>query len=523
MTSTSFNAADRLQLREHGISVEEAERQLRLFREPPGYIQLDRPCTVGDGIVKISRDEIPDLHARHADAAAAGRFVKLVPASGAASRMFRELLFFQCGEGRQVTWEDAVARAGDGDARAEALVRFVRAVKRFPFRRDLEAVLDEQGLSLDALSEMGAFGEILDALLGSPGLGYGNLAKGLLAFHGNDDESRTPFEEQLVEAASYVRDAQGKSRLHFTVAPEHRGGFVRLFESVRERYRQRYETDFDVEYSVQKPSTDTIAVDRDNRPLRDAEGRVLFRPGGHGALIENLNDMGADLVLVKNIDNVQPDRLKQDTLDWKRTLAGYLVRLQERVFDLLARLRSATPRSEILDEASGFAQRSLHVELDGFAKPTSYQAKRAFLIDRLNRPIRVCGVVPHTGEPGGGPFWVRGPSGALSLQIVETAQIDPQSKTQQEVLGRTTHFSPVDLACAVRDSTGRPFDLRRFVDPDAVIVTEKFVAGQTVRAQERPGLWNGAMSAWNTVFVEVPLTTFSPVKTVFDLLRDEHQ
>jgi hypothetical protein len=301
--------------------------------------------------------------------------------------------------------------------------------------------------------------------------------KGLIPFHSYPDRSRTAFEEHLVEAAAYTRGADGRCRLHFTVSPEHLTGFEELLDRVGEGYAERLGARFEVGFSVQKPRTDTLAADEDGRPLHDSAGRLHLRPGGHGSLIENLNDLRGDLVFVKNIDNVQPDRSRSVTVEWKKLLAGYLVKLEREASSLL----------------------------------------------RLNRPLRVCGVVPNTGEPGGGPFWVRHGDGTTSRQIVETAQVDASDDAQQRLLRSSTHFNPVDLVCAVRDADGKPHDLREFVDQEAVIITRKTVGGREVRALERPGLWNGGMAGWNTVFVEVPLETFTPVKTVLDLLRPEHQ
>jgi hypothetical protein len=309
--------------------------------------------------------------------------------------------------------------------------------------------------------------------------------------------------------------------LHFTVSPEHRAGFDRLFRTVAPDYEKRLDVRYEVNDSVQKPSTDTIAVDGSGRPLRDADGQLLFRPGGHGALIENLADLEGDLVYVKNIDNVQPDHLREPTRIWKRMLAGHLVHLERRAHGYVARLRRAEAPAAVLADALRFAREELNIALG--EREASSTTLQPLLLDRLDRPLRVCGVVPNTGEPGGGPFWVVDGDGRESVQIVETAQIDPGDSDQQTRLRQATHFNPVDLVVAVRDAEGRPHDLRSFIDPDAVIVTRKSAEGRELLALERPGLWNGAMARWNTVFVEVPLATFSPVKSVLDLLRAEHR
>ena len=507
-----FTDSDLEQLGQRGISTEEAARQLRLFSDPPGYVDLARPCTVGDGIVRLEADEIPDLHRLQEGAAAAGRFRKFVPASGAASRMFKELLYFQRGDGSGLSWDEIHAQAGAGGKEAADLIAFVGGLERFPFRDDLRRRAGGDD-----------FRELLSAMLTPGGLGYELLPKGLLKFHAYPEGSRTPFEEHLVEAALYVKDATGTSRLHLTVSPEHREAFTSHFFEVRERYESRYDARFEVDYSLQKPSTDTLAVDAANRPLRDDRGGLLFRPGGHGALIENLNELYGDFVYVKNIDNVQTDHVKRSVLHWKKALGGYLVKLQRETFERVRKLRKRQPSVAALDEAIDFAGSRLAVELNGRLDPLSHQERSAYLIDRLDRPLRVCGVVPNTGEPGGGPFWVRGPDGRISKQIVEGAQIDPESEGQQALLRASTHFNPVDLVCALRNDEGRPYDLQRYIDNDAVIIASKSAGGRELKALERPGLWNGGMAEWNTILVETPLETFSPVKSILDLLRPEHQ
>lgn len=499
-----FREFDVAQLREHGIAVEEAERQLALLLRPPARVRLDRPATLGDGIETISPSATPGLLARHEVAAAAGRLTKFVPASGAATRMFQDLIALLDAE-----------RGGDPSIALDLL----REIRRLPFREPLRDVLARAGQDLDELQAGGAFLEILGALLGPGGLDFAALPKGLLPFHAYREGIRTAFEEHLVEAAGTVRGADGTCRLHLTVSPEHLGRFRELLRTAGPGYERDLGVRFDVTFSLQKPSADTIAVEPDGRPLRDGGGRIVLRPSGHGALIENLNDLGDDVVLIKNVDNVQPDRLRGATLRWKRLLVGRLVEIEERVRRYASALeRSAEPA--LLEEAEEFARWPL-----GHAAPyvSDGEARRRQLQGALSRPLRVCGVVRNTGEPGGGPFWVREASGGTSLQIVESAEVDRASAAQRAILETATHFNPVDLVCGVCAPSGRPYDLRAFVNPDAVIVARKFQAGREIRVLERPGLWNGAMARWNTVFVEVPSATFTPVKTVFDLLRPEHQ
>ena len=512
MSSFNLTDADRGQLDARGISPEELERQLSLFRKPRQFARLVRPCTVDDGIRRIREDEAEELLTLHREAAAQGRFAKFVPASGAATRMFRDLLVYLKGPRRDSAWPSVVEQAQGGDSSARVLVRFMEELQRFAFWDDLHAVVGRP-------IRTGEFRPVLDALLEPEGLGYEKLPKGLLKFHSYPERPRTPFEEQLVEAADYSLGADGRCRLHFTVSPEHLERFEALFREVREFYESRFDVRYEITYSVQKPSTDTLAVDLENRPFRDESGQLVFRPGGHGALIENLNDLGADLVYIKNIDNVQPDDRRPSVSRWKRILGGYLVKLQRRGQEILDRLRGEVPPQEFLEQALRFASTRLQVQLNGRLDNRSPEARRRWLLDRLSRPIRVCGVVPNTGEPGGGPFWVRERDGSVTLQIIETAQVDLDDAEQQTILAGSTHFNPVDLVCGLRDGDGRPYDLHRFIDHDAVIVTEKSHAGRDLKALERPGLWNGAMAGWNTVFVETPLESFTPVKTVLDLLR----
>jgi hypothetical protein len=339
----------------------------------------------------------------------------------------------------------------------------------------------------------------------------------LLKFHRYPTGSRTPFEEHLVEAAAYVRDRHGVARLHFTVSPQHLDRFQQLLAQVRPAYEARYASRFDVGFSTQHPSTDTIAVDPENHLFRDDAGQLLFRPGGHGALIENLHDLRGDIVLIKNIDNVVPDDRKGPTFYWKKVLGGYLVDVQHHIFRHLARLHDAPTPPDALAAALHFVRDALSVSV-----PPSMAAGadllRDFLIAKLDRPLRVCGMMRSEANPGGGPFWVKGHDDTCTLQIVESAQVDPHAADQQAVLRAATHFNPVDLACGVRNWKGVPFDLRRHVDHTAVFISHKSHGGKPLKAIEHPGLWNGAMADWNTLFVEVPPETFRPVKTVNDLL-----
>jgi hypothetical protein len=521
MARHGFTEEDLAQFADRGIPVDIVERQLELFKGPPPRLQLQRPCKVGDGIRRLGEEEAARCADAYETKGPARRCVKFVPASGAATRMFRALLRSE-GEG-EASLEVVERRADSGDPDAQDLLIFLRGIKRFAFFEALKSALSREGLDLERLMGEGAFTDILRLLLTREGLDYAHLPKGLILFHRYPDGSRTPLEEHLVEAAAYAMDQGGTSTLHFTVSDEHLGAFRAILARVQPLYEKRYKVSFHVTFSVQKASTDTIAVDLDNRPFRLGDGSLLFRPGGHGALIENLNDLRGDIIFVKNIDNVVPDRLKPETSRWKKVLAGYLLNTQSRVFDYVRRLSTGEITEALLEDITAFMGESLSLAPPASGAGVSLRERAELFRNRLHRPIRVCGMVRNVGEPGGGPFWVADRNGEVTPQIVESAQVDHDSEDQEKIWNASTHFNPVDLICGVRDWEGRPFDLKAYTDPDAVFISRKSKEGKDLKALEHPGLWNGAMSGWITLFVEVPLATFNPVKTVNDLLREEHQ
>ena len=501
---TTFRASDLDALAQQGIAPQEAQRQLQLLGRPPQWTRLDRPCTSATG----SCDSLSRITMRCL------RFTARRQRPDALPSLFPHL---ERRRGCLRSCWPYRSQAQSAASEPPATVRqFVDSVERFAFypelKRRLSSVIDPAQPQ-----------PVLEALLDAEGLDYERLPKGQLLFHRYEgDDLRTPFEEHLVEAAHYARAKDGDCRLHFTVSAEHREGFEKLLAAVGPRWAERFSARWEIGWSHQKPSTDTIAIGNDGEPFRDSTGRLIFRPGGHGALIENLADLSGDLVYIKNIDNVQPDRLREATLLWKRLLGGLLVQTEREIHQHLRALDGKSPDVTALDRAERFLRERFSMELPAVSRAGA-QSRRSFIAQLLHRPLRCCGVVANTGEPGGGPFWVRGADGIDRPQIVETAQVAPGDASQQAQLKSSTHFNPVDLVCALRDLRGQPFDLQPFIDPDAVIVTEKSSGGRELKALERPGLWNGAMAGWNTLFVEVPLQTFSPVKTVLDLLRDEHQ
>ncbi len=522
--SDFFGEEDLRQIADWGLTLEKVLSDIERCKKGFSVVRLQRPCTVGDGLTVLRGSELDRLSQVQAQAASAGRITKFVPASGAASRMFQLLLSLM---DRLAVLDGSQSEAAidPTDRNHQMFLQFIRNLKQFAFYDELRSVMTRDGLQIEQVVAHKRYADLLTYLLTPTGLNYANLPKGLIPFHRYADHSRTPLEEHLVEAVAYAQDQDRVARVHFTVPPEYQEAMRAHVETLRPRY-ERLGCRFIVTFSVQKPSTDTLAVDQWNEPFRDETGRLVFRPAGHGALLENLNDLQGDIIFIKNIDNLAVDRLKPETYLYKRALAGYLIELQNEIFHYLQALsheRHELVEERWLKEVFAFARERLSLAPPADLARKSQAERKAFLAGRLNRPLRVCGVVQNTGEPGGGPFWVRHPDNTLSLQIIEAAQVDMQTAEQRALWEAATHFNPVDLVCGVRDYRGRPFDLPRFSDPDTGFIAQKSKDGKVLRALELPGLWNGAMAHWNTAFVEVPLITFNPVKTVFDLLRDAHR
>ena len=476
-----FTEQDLQQIADHGLTLARVETQLENFRRGFPWLNVVRAASPGDGIAVLDDAQAEAAVARYEKAAAGLGIVKFVPASGAATRMFKELFEF-VNEGK----------------RGKGIDTLLSNLDRFAFWPELQAVLPA-----------GADDRAKVSAIVNEGLNYGHKPKGLVTFHAYPEGARKAVEEHLVEGASYA-SSNGVACIHFTVSPEHMEGFRTLLAEKVPVYEKRFGIRYDISFSVQKPATDTIAVNPDNTPFRQDDGRLLFRPAGHGALIENLNEIDADVIFIKNIDNVTTDAQRGDTVRYKKVLAGVLLDLQERAFEYL---RALDVEGCELAPIAEFIEKRLCVKL-----PADYDS--ALLRAVLDRPIRVCGMVRNEGEPGGGPFWVGNPDGTESLQIAESSQIGPDD---MPLMKSATHFNPVDLVCGVKTSKGGKFDLRQYTDPSTGFISSKSSGGRELRAQELPGLWNGAMARWNTLFVDVPITTFSPVKVVQDLLRPQHQ
>ena len=476
-----FTSNDISQIEARGLSVAEVEKQIDNFRNGFPSLPVVRAASGGDGVRQLTEEELHNAEEIYNSRTKGIKTIKFVPASGAATRMFKELFEYV-----------------NDDKRTAGIDKLITNLEKFAFFAELAKYLKPQIDDKDVVRNI-----IID------GLGYGSKPKGLVTFHAYKEGARKPVEEHLVEAALYASDGE-RATIHFTVSPEHKAGFLSLLEERQSYYEKKYGIKYDVSFSEQSPATDTIAVNPDNTPFRNDDGTLLFRPAGHGALIDNLDKLDADIIFVKNIDNVTTDERKPDTITYKRVLAGELLRLQERCFELLRAIKRGEDRFE---EAKAFLQSELCCKLPE-------NASNELIINTLDRPIRVCGMVKNEGEPGGGPFWVGDDHGREQLQIAESSQI---AKEDMHLMKEATHFNPVDLVCGVKRYDGTKYDLKQYTDPKTGFISSKSAGGRELRAQELPGLWNGAMANWNTIFVEVPISTFSPVKVVQDLLRPEHQ
>jgi hypothetical protein len=500
---------DLKQITQKGISEEKLNNQLEQFKTGFPFLKLEAAAAIGRGIIAPDEAQRQQyVEAWNQYKAEGRRVVKFVPASGAASRMFKDMFAFVDAD-YDVPTTDFEKHYFDN-------------IQKFAFYDALNAAcLKNEGKDIPTLIAAGNYKAVAAQMLRPEGLNYGQLPKGLLLFHNYAEGPRTPMEEHLVEGALYAASA-GEAHVHFTVSHEHMELFKQKVAEKADLYAQKYGIKYDITFSEQKPSTDTVAANADNTPFRNDDGSLLFRPGGHGALIENLNEIEADVIFVKNIDNVVPDRLKQDTVEWKQVIAGVLVTLQQKAFGYLRKLDTGKYSHEEIEEMIRFVQQDLCCR-----KPDIKELEDAELViylrKKLNRPMRVCGVVKNVGEPGGGPFLTYNQDGTVSLQILESSQIDKSNKEYMEMFTKGTHFNPVDLVCAVKDYKGNAFNLPEYVDKTTGFISSKSKSGKELKALELPGLWNGAMSDWSTVFVEVPLSTFNPVKTVNDLLREQHQ
>lgn len=514
---------DKKQLDNLNITIEQVERQINQFKNGFPFSELIAPATVGNGIIKFNNDEVQELIKQFDEDKQYYDILKFIPASGAASRMFKNIYSFVEEYKDKHIPNDFLRKE---KIKPDSIENFFLSIREFAFYDDLKDKMAEQGKDIETLIQENRLVEIAEFLLENEGLAYGKLPKALLKFHRYKETSRFAFEEHLVEAAQYstAETENGVvAQLHFTVSQEHIEIFKKKVDEVVPKYEEQFGIKYEISYSVQKPSTDTIAVDMNNEPFRNNDGSLLFRPGGHGALIQNLNDLHKEIIFIKNIDNVVPDRLKPTTYDYKKVLGGYLFKLQQQQFEYLNLLDEGSLANDEIDEIAVFAKEKLMIDIPNYFKTYNEIEKIDFLYGKLNRPMRICGMVKNEGEPGGGPYWVRNSNDEISLQIVESSQINHGDEKQEAIFQAATHFNPVDLVCATQDFKGNSFDLNDYIDYNTGFISKKSKDGKDLKALELPGLWNGAMADWINIFVEVPILTFNPVKTVNDLLRDAHQ
>lgn len=514
-----FTEKDLQQIVDKGLTTENIEAQIENYKRGFPYIVLSAPATPDNGLNSYSQEEAISLAKYFDDNYKDYEILKFVPASGAASRMFKQLFEFK--QTYKRTSDDIKKYKGDKDF--NSVFSFFNNINKFAFYNQLKKLMSEDGLELDELINDYDFIPVLDYFITEKGMNYADLPKGLLLFHNYSDGPRLSVEEHLVEAANYSTNKTGLSRMHLTVSPEHQQNFENVVVTKKAKFEQKYDVEFDINFSQQKSNTDIIAVTPDNLPFRNIDGTLFFRPGGHGALIENLNDLLGEIVFIKNIDNIVPDRLRDQTYLYKKVIGGLLFKLQSKTFEYLELLDSGNLTEDELEEVLYFAHDELNIFIPDAYNGYDHLDKIDFLFNKLNRPIRLCGMVKNEGEPGGGPFWVIDSNDNMSLQIVETTQMDLNNEMQKDIISKATHFNPVDLVCGVKNYKGKNFNLKEFVDPNTGFISSKSQGGKSMKAQELPGLWNGAMADWITIFVETPIITFNPVKTINDLLRPQHQ
>ncbi|TRO67176.1 DUF4301 family protein [Christiangramia sabulilitoris] len=509
----NFSEKDILQIEEKRIATNEVEEQIGIFKRGNIKVNITEAATIGNGISQVDSAEKRELIDYYNEARENHSIIKFVPASGAASRMFKALHNFNDNfNPEKHELREYLDSTGDSDLR-----RFFNHIEQLPFYEHALKKAKENHSEYDDISHDARYKVLVKTILEPDGLYLSNLPKGLVPFHKYQLHIATAFEEHLLEAANYA-EVDGVAKLHFTVAQGDREKFENEWREIRERVEEKTGIKFEIGYSYQDPKTDTIAVDKDFEPFRTEDGELFFRPGGHGALIENLNQLDEEIVFIKNIDNVVTEDALQNVVDHKKMLAGKLLKTRQKIHGYLEALEKGNVPSDKLDEIQDFVKEELYIR-----NVSNQDLFVEYLKDKLNRPLRVCGMVKNEGEPGGGPFLVKDKNGEISLQIIEGAQIDDENPEQARTAREATHFNPVDIVCSLKDHKGESYDLHEYVDEEMSFIADKTKDGKPLKALERPGLWNGGMAKWNTIFVEVPVETFNPVKTVSDLLKESHQ
>ena len=502
-----FNESDIQLFRRNNINIEVANEQIEHLLNGFTSPKLIKPALSKAGILTLDQAEA-ESNAKYYDKYKGNlKIAKFVPASGAATRMFKDINSYVL-----------------NNKESKAITELVNGLEKFAFYEELKNTFKKEGKDLSQLIKNNSYKEILEKIVGANGLAFGSKPKAMVPFHKYGDVVKTAFEEQISEAVKYAVQADKKVNCHFTLSPEH----IEMAESLSKRLIPKYEKEFEVSinitFSIQSPATDTLAIDNSEELVRRSDGQLLLRPGGHGALLENLNNVPAEVIFIKNIDNVlyetQPD---QNTL-YKKALAGVLLNYQKKITNFLHKLnRQRIKNDAFLMEVTYFLKNKLcYIPPESYNKLDSDE-KLEYLISILNRPLRVCGMVKNTGETGGGPFWVANEDGSMGLQIIEVAQIDASDPEQKDLVESASHFNPVDIVCYLEDMNGKKHDLTKFKNVESGIIAKKSFEGKEIKVLEHPGLWNGSMWNWNTIFVEVPTETFNPVKSVNDLLKSGHQ
>ncbi len=509
-----FLEKDIKQITDLGLTEEKVNAQIDCITSGMNYANLVAAATIGKGILKIE-DKQQEHYIKSYDAKRDHlNIVKFVPASGAATRMFKFL--FQFLQKCNSNGTDIKSHINDD------ISKFIDGLEKFPFYESVIRKSQDVNIDLNTLSSEKKAVIFIETMLGDQHLNFGFYPKGLLPFHKYSSEYVTAFKEHLYEASLYA-SSNNEANLHFTISEVHKTMFEEELARVIDAVKKETNTSFNISFSYQSRATDTIATTLDNTPYRADDGSLLFRPSGHGALIENLNTLDYDLIFIKNIDNIVTYDKNKKVSNYKKLVAGILLELQETAFKYLRSIDDNVVTEDMLEAMVAFLTEKMNIVINESFSSYTFKEKTAYIFDRLNRPIRVCGMVKNEGEPGGGPFWVKDENGNIALQIIEFAQIDIDNQTQKDIVANATHFNPVDIVCGVKNYKGTRFDLSQFVDPKAAFITQKSQNGVDIKALELPGLWNGSMAYWNTIFVEVPVSTFSPVKTVNDLLKPAHQ
>jgi hypothetical protein len=513
-----FSENDNVQIENHGLTIEKVNAQIARIKSGMVYSNLKEAATIGNGILKMDNQQESHYIELFESKRNTLSMVKFVPASGAATRMFKFLFqFLNDYDLKKESIQDFINRTGNKN-----VAIFFKNLEKLPCFEEIVHKVHEVISNYNHLTYDERCVEFVKTMIDEDRLNYSFYPKGLLPFHKYKTHISTAFEEHLHEAAYYA-SANNHAHLHFTISKNHQDKFYEELNHILEDVENKTRHTFEVSFSYQKMATDTVALTENNDVYRESDGTILFRPSGHGALLENLNELQQDIVFIKNIDNLVVQNQLEDTCKYKKMLAGILLEAQDQIFKYLRLIDTGNLNDNDIDDIAKFLSNTLHIDTAPDFENASIESKIFFLKEKLNRPIRVCGMVKNEGEPGGGPFWVTDDNGSISLQIIEFAQIDISNPKQKKIVDNATHFNPTDLVCGIKNYRGEPFDLMQYVDHKAAFITDKTQAGTPIKALESPGLWNGSMAYWNSIFVEVPLKTFNPVKTINDLLKPAHQ